>query len=174
MVIENGDVIKIDYILTDKEGKFINSSQESNEGPIKFHIGTGQVLPAIENQLIGMKKEEEKEFVLSPEEAYGEFNPLLVEKIPKKDLENDINLELGQQVEVVAPNGMTSPGWIRLIEDDFIVVDMNPPLAGKTLHFKIKIKETNLEPDPVPNPFQLGISCDSCDHDHGEKDTIEL
>jgi len=175
MVIKNGDVVKIDYILMDEEGKIIYSSEKDTDNPVKIHIGTAQVLLALENQLIGMEKGEEKEFTLTPQEAYGEFNPLLVEKIPKEKVMEEMNLELGQQIEVMSPNGMSSPGWVRLIEDDYIFVDMNPPLAGRALHFKIKIRETNLNPDPQPNPFLFGISCgDSCDHDHGEQDKIKL
>ncbi|MBD3211433.1 MAG: hypothetical protein GF311_02405 [Candidatus Lokiarchaeota archaeon] len=177
MVVEDGDVIKIVYTLRDKKGNLISSSEEENGEPVKIQLGTGQVLPELEKNLIGMEKGEQKEFWLTPQEAYGEFNPLLVEKISKKDLKGEHELELGQQVEVVAPNGMTSPGWVRIIEDDFILVDMNPPLAGKALHFEVKLLETDLEPDPVPNPFQLGISCESCDHDHEhkeEKDIIHL
>lgn len=176
MVIRNGDVVKIDYILMDKEGGVIYSTENGEENPVKIHIGAGQILPALENQLIGMDKGEEKEFTLTPQEAYGEFNPLLVEKIPKQKVEGEKKLELGQKVEVMAPNGMSSPGWVRLIEDDYIYVDMNPPLAGKLLYFKVKIRETNLTPDPQPNPFLFGISCDSCDHDHDHsgEDQIKL
>jgi FKBP-type peptidyl-prolyl cis-trans isomerase 2 len=175
MVVEDGDVIKIMFTLKDKKGNLINSNEKVNGESVKIQLGTGQVLPELEKNLIGMEKGEEKEFWLTPQEAYGEFNPLLVEKIPKKNLKGDHELELGQQVVVVAPNGMTSPGWVRIIEDDYIVVDMNPPLAGKALHFEVKVLETDLEPDPVPNPFQLGISCESCDHEHEEeKDTIHL
>ena len=172
MVIENGDVVKLNYILKDKDGNTIGSSEESNRGPIKIHVGTGQILSGFEKQIIGMEKGEQKEFVLTPEETYGEFDPLLVEKIPKKKLKGDIELKLGEQIEVVGPHGMSSPGWIRFVEDDFIIVDMNPPLAGKTLHFKVEIVETDLVPDPVPSPFQFGMSCESCNHDH--KDQIEL
>ena len=61
---------------------------------------------------------------------------------------------------------MSSPAWIRLIDDKFVIIDMNPPLAGKTIKLTIKLLEKDLEPDPVPNPFYIGMSCDgTCDHE---------
>ncbi len=168
MSIKKGDVIKVAYTLWDGEGRLLSSSDEREEKQIKIHIGRGQVIPEFEQALIGMEKGEEKEFVLQPNEAYGEFNPLLVEKIPRDKLSNkdDVDMKIGNKVEVIAPNGMSSMGWIRLIEDDFIIVDMNPPLAGRILKFKVRIIDTNLEPEPTINPFLFGMSCgDSCDHD---------
>jgi peptidylprolyl isomerase len=167
MGVINGDVIKFEYILYDEDGTIVDSSDISNGEPIKIQIGSGQVIRGLENALIGMDIGEEKEFTLDPLEAFGEFEPLLVEKIPKTQFPKDQVIELGKLIEVVGANGMTSPGWIRLIEDDYVIVDMNPPLAGKRIKFEVKLIETGLEPDPIPNPFQMGMSCDgACDHDH--------
>jgi FKBP-type peptidyl-prolyl cis-trans isomerase 2 len=113
-----------------------------------------------------MEEGEEKEFILQPSDAYGEFDPLLVEKIKISQFSPDMSLELGKFVEVVGPNGMTSEGRIGLIEDDFVLVDMNHPCAGKTMNFTVKILETGLEPDPVLNPFRFGLSCDCGCNDH--------
>ncbi|TXT65847.1 MAG: putative FKBP-type peptidyl-prolyl cis-trans isomerase SlyD [Promethearchaeota archaeon] len=168
MPIKQGDVILLRYSLWDGEGKLISSGEDGKERELKLHIGRGQVIPAFERALIGMEKGERKKFTLQPNEAYGEFNPLLVEKIPKDNLSDpNFEMKLGNKVEIVAPNGMSSVGWIRLIEVDFILVDMNPPLAGKTLNFKVEILDTDLEPEPTVNPFLFGMSCgDSCEHEH--------
>jgi len=168
MPIEEGDVIRIVYTLWDGEGKLISSSDNGEEKEIKIHLGRGQVIPGFEKALIGMEKGEEKEFTLQSDEAYGEFNQLLVEKIPRNKLSDDVDIIIGNKVEVVAPNGISSVGWIRLIENDFIIVDMNPPLAGRTLKFKVRIIDTNLEAEPTINPFLFGMSCDSCDHEHDD------
>jgi FKBP-type peptidyl-prolyl cis-trans isomerase 2 len=125
----------------------------------------GQIVGVFEQELIGMEVGEEKSFTLQPGNAYGDFDPLLVKKVGLSQITEDVSLELGREFDVVAPNGMTSTGWIRLIEKDFILVDLNHPYAGKVLNFKVKILETDLEPDPVQNPFNFGISCgNDCDH----------
>ena len=165
MPIKRGDVIRVQYEASYEDGTIFDSTKIHDEEPLKFQIGAGQLLSGFENAVIGMEMGEEKNFTLRPTEAYGEFNPLLVEKIDASQFPGDMSLEFGKQIEVVGPNGISSPGWIRLIEKDFILVDMNHPCAGKVINFKIKIVETDLDPDPVQNPFSFGLSCDgACDH----------
>jgi FKBP-type peptidyl-prolyl cis-trans isomerase 2 len=166
MVVKKGDVVKLTYTITDDNGKIINSSKKSKDGVVKIRLGVGQIIPGFENEIIGMEEGESKTFTLPPDKSFGEFDPLLVEKIPLKDLPNELNPELGKQIQIKLPNGMSSTGWIRLIEEDFVIVDMNPPLAGRVLTFKVQIVETGLDAEPVPNPFQFGLSCgDSCEHE---------
>ena len=163
--IKRGDVIKVQYEASYEDGIVFDSTEMHGGELLKFQVGAGQLIRGFEDAIIGMEVGEEKKFILRPSEAYGEFNPLLVEKIEAPKFPGDISLELGKQIEVIGPNGMSSPGWIRLIEKDFILVDMNHPCAGKAMNFKVKIVETGLEPDPVQNPFTFGLSCDgSCDH----------
>ncbi len=165
MPIKRGDVIKVYYEASYEDGTVFDSTEMCGGEPLKIQIGVGQVIHGFEDAIIGMDVGEEKNFSLQPTEAYGEFNPLLVEKIDASQFPGDMSLEHGKQIEVVGPNGISSPGWIRLIEKDFILVDMNHPCAGKVINFKIKVVETGLEPDPVQNPFSFGLSCDSaCDH----------
>lgn len=165
MSIKRGDVIRIQYEASYEDGTIFDSSEMKGGDPLKFQVGAGQVISGFEEAIIGMEVGEEKTFTVNPTKAYGEFNPLLVEKIDLSQFPGDMSLELGKQIEVVGPNGMSSPGWIRLIEKDFILVDMNHPCAGKVINFKIKIVETGLDPDPVQNPFSFGLSCDgACDH----------
>ena len=165
MGVKIGDVVKIDYILYDEDGTFIDSSELSNTEPIKIQLGAGQVIKGLEDSILSMEVGEEKEVILEPEEAFGNFEPILVEKVPRTRFPEDI--KVGEMIDFMGANGITSPAWIRLIEDDFIIVDMNPPLAGKRVKFLIKLIETGLEPDPIPNPFFIGMSCDgTCQHDH--------
>ena len=168
MSVQIGDVIKVEYIITDEEGiKLYDSSEISNEGPIKIQIGYGQVFKAFEDAIIGMELGEKKEIILSPEQAFGKVDPLLFEKVPKSQFPNEGEIVIGKEIEYIGPNEMSSPAWIRLIEDNYVIIDMNPPLAGKIIKLTIKLIETGLDPDPVPNPFYIGMSCESkCDHDH--------
>ncbi len=167
MGIKPGDVVKVEYILSDDKGILIDSSEISNGGPIKIQVGAGQVFRGFENAIIGMEIGQSKEIILQPEEAFGVFDPLLVEKIPKEQFPPDKEIKIGKMVEVVGLNEMSSPGWIIYVEDDYVMVDMNPPLAGKVINLNLKLIETGLTPDPIANPFQIGMSCNgSCGHDH--------
>jgi peptidylprolyl isomerase len=157
MGVKMGDVVKIEYILYDEDGTFINSSNISNGDPIKIQLGAGQVINGLERAIIGMSVGEQKEISLEPEEAFGNFEPILVEKVPRFRFPK--NIKEGDRIDYVGVNGMNSPAWIRYIEDEYVIVDMNPPLAGKRVKFVIHVVETGLEPDPSPNPFYIGISC---------------
>jgi len=165
MPVKYGDVIKIQYVASYEDGTTFDSTEKNGGEPLKFQLGMGQIVQGFEEELIGMEVGGEKSFTLQPANAYGEFDPLLVKKVDMSQITGDVSLELGKEFDVVAPNGMTSTGWIRLIEKDFILVDLNHPYAGKVLNFKVKILKTDLEPDPVQNPFNFGISCgNDCDH----------
>ena len=167
MGVKPGDVVKVEYILSDEKGILIDSSEISNGGPIKIQVGAGQVFRGFEIAIIGMEIGQTKEIILQPEEAFGKFDPLLVEKIPKEQFPPDKEIKIGKMVEVVGLNEMSSPGWIIYVEDNYVMVDMNPPLAGKLINLNLKLIETGLTPDPIANPFQIGMGCNgSCGHDH--------
>ena len=165
MSIKRGDVIKVHYEASYEDGTVFDSTDMNGGEPLKVQLGSGQIIRGFEEEIIGMEVGEEKSFTLQPANAYGEFDPLLVKKVDISQITGDVSLELGKEFDVVAPNGMSSTGKIRLIEKDFILVDLNHPYAGKVLNFKVKILETGLESDPVQNPFTFGLSCgDDCGH----------
>lgn len=167
MAIQQGDVVKVEYVLSNEKGEILDSSQISQGGPIKLQVGNGQVMHGLENALIGMEVGQQKELVLSPSEAFGEFDQLLLERVPKSQFPSE-EIPIGKQIEYVGPSGSSSTAWVRLVEEDSVIIDMNHPLAGKTIHLSVEVLETGLDPDPTPNPFRMGLSCsgESCGHDH--------
>ena len=167
MPVKFNDVVKVEYIITDKKGALLDSSEISNNGPIKIQVGIQQVFRGFEEALIGMEAGEEKRVQLDPEDAFGEIDPILFRKVPLSKFPEGKEIPIGKMIEYFEENGMSSPAWVRLVEDDFVIIDMNPPLAGKTINLTLKLVETGLEPDPTPNPFMMGMSCGGeCDHDH--------
>jgi peptidylprolyl isomerase len=172
MPVKNGDVVKVEYIITDEAGKKIyDSSEISNGGPIKIQIGYDQVFKAFEDAIVGMEIGEKKEIILPPEQAFGIIDPLLFEKVSKSQFPNKEEIVIGKEIEYVGPNGISSPAWIRLIDEDYVIIDMNPPLAGKTIKLILKLVEIGLDPDPFPNPFYIGMTCNGeCGHNHHHDD----
>ncbi|HEY0087390.1 MAG TPA: FKBP-type peptidyl-prolyl cis-trans isomerase [Candidatus Lokiarchaeia archaeon] len=161
-----GDVVKVEYVGQFEDGAIFDSS-DNHGGSIKIHLGTGQVLRSLEKAIVGMNVGDEKTEIFQPSEAFGEFNPLLLEKVEISTLPADMSVEIGKYIEMVGPNGVSSPGWIRFIDKDYVIVDMNHPYAGKVIRFKIKLIETGLEPDSIQNPFSFGTACDcncNCNH----------
>jgi len=142
MAIKNGDKIKVEYTGKLEDGTVFDSS-EKHDKPLEFEVGSKQVIPGFESAVIGMKLEEEKEIKLQPEEAYGHYNEQLVKKIPKEQLPKDQEPKAGMMLMVTLPNGQQMPTKIKEVTEKEITIDLNAPLAGKVLNFKLKVKKIN-------------------------------
>ena len=137
-MIKKGDKIKVEYEGKLEDGTVFDSSEKVGK-PLEFEVGSGQLIRGFDDAVIGMKKGEEKEVKLKPEDAYGQPNPQLLKKIPKEQLPADKELKPGMILGLSLPNGAKMPAIIKEITDKEITLDLNHPLAGKTLTFKIKI-----------------------------------
>jgi len=88
-----------------------------------------------------MEINQEKSVVVPPTEGYGDKNEQLTQKVPRDKLPADMNPEVGQTLGLQDPSGRVFPIKIIAVEADSITIDANHPLAGQTLHFKIKLLE---------------------------------
>jgi len=91
--------------------------------------------------MIGMKVGEEKEIKLKPEEAYGEPKEELKKKIPRASLPQDQEPKAGMMMLLKAPDGNQIPAKITEVTDAEVTIDINHPLSGKVLIFKLKLVE---------------------------------
>ena len=107
--------------------------------PLEFQVGSGQVIKGFDEAVLGMTSGEEKQFRILPTDAYGEHDPSLVQNVPRQAFPTDIEIAVGLLFEAGLPTGETVPAKITKIDGDTISVDLNHPLAGHALNFKIKI-----------------------------------
>lgn len=142
-MIREGHFAAIHYTGKFDDGEVFDSSIGGD--PYEFQVGTGSVIPGLDRAVMGMKENEEKDISLPPEDAYGEYNDALVKTFDREDLKADFDLEKEQTVLFRMENGASVPGLIEEVGDNEIVINFNHPLAGKTLHFHIKIVEINDE-----------------------------
>lgn len=140
LAVKKGDTVKVHYTGTLEDGTVFDSS-ESHGTPLEFQIGANQVIPGFENAMVGMKVGEEKDVKLSVADAYGEYNPQMVRKVPKAQLPKDQEPKVGMILMVGLPNGMQVPVKIVAVDAESVSIDLNHPLAGKALNFKIKVVE---------------------------------
>lgn len=137
MKVEKGNKVKVDY-----EGKLENGTVfDSSKGkdPLEFEVGSGMVIKGFDEAVIGMEKGEEKEVTIPPKEAYGEPNPDLVKKFPRDKLPQDQEPKVGMMLTLGTPTGQQLPAKITAVDDKEVTLDINHPLAGKTLIFTIKV-----------------------------------
>ena len=96
-----------------------------------------------DDALIGMEVNEEKEVKLEPKDAYGELNPQAVVKIPKDKLPPEQEPKQGMVLMASTPDGKQMMARIVEVADSEVTLDLNHPLAGKTLNFRIKLVGIN-------------------------------
>ncbi|MBU0757292.1 MAG: peptidylprolyl isomerase [Nanoarchaeota archaeon] len=145
MDVKKGDKVKVDYTGTFENGKVFDSSTHGNHShPLEFVVGLGQMIAGFDKAVIGMKKGEEKDITLQPEEAYGQPDPKFHRKVPKKEFPETQKLEVGMMLVIQLQTGQQVPVKVHEIQNDFIIIDMNHPLAGRVLNFKLKI--VDIEP----------------------------
>lgn len=142
---QEGMKVKIHYTGKLDDGEVFDSSE--GKDPLEFVIGEGKIIQGFEEGVVGMAVGEEKDLTIPPEKAYGEPREELVQQVPKDklgDLKPEEGMMIGMQVpgvEQVFPAKIT-----EVKEDGSVTVDLNPPLAGKTLHFHIKLESAEEAP----------------------------
>jgi peptidylprolyl isomerase len=155
--VENGNFVKMEYTGKFENGETFDSNR--NGHPLEVEVGAGRVIKGFDDALIDMAVDEEKTFTLSPEEAYGERNEELEQAFARTELPEGFDPQVGQVMAVRNPQGGQIPAKVKHADDEKITVDLNHPLAGKTLTFEIQVKEINTEPsEPACEPS----SCKSC------------
>lgn len=140
MPIKKGDKVKVDYTGTLEDGTVFDTSE--GKQPLEFEAGSENLIKGFSEAVIGMEKGQEKEITLKPEQAYGPHNPGLIKKVPKDQLPQGQEPKPGMMLALKTPDGKQFPAKITQVTDKEISIDLNHPLAGKTLKFKIKVVET--------------------------------
>ncbi len=144
MTIKKDDQVSLDYEGKFEDGTVFDSSTHGDHShPLEFKVGAGQVIPGFDSAVIGMKENEEKEFTIEPEDAYGQHNPELKKEMPREIFPKDQKIEPGITLIMQSPEGQQIPLNVLAINDKTVTLDLNHPLAGKKLFFKIKIIKVN-------------------------------
>ncbi|MEK6895758.1 MAG: peptidylprolyl isomerase [Nanoarchaeota archaeon] len=140
MIAKKGDTITLNYEGRFEDGTIFDSSKHGDHShPLTFVIGEGQVIPGFDKAVEGMKIEQEKEFKILPEDGYGYYNKDLIKEIPRNVLPEDQIPEKGMTIVMSTPDGQQIPAVITDVNDKNIVINLNHPLAGKKLIFKVKV-----------------------------------
>jgi FKBP-type peptidyl-prolyl cis-trans isomerase SlyD len=146
-VVKDGSVVSLQYTLTGEDGKAI----ESNKGkePLKYVQGQHQIVPGLEREIAGMKVGGEKHVKVKPEDGYGPVNPNAFQEVPKEKVPPE-GLKVGAVLAARGPQGQVVPVRIHQIKDKTVVVDLNHPMAGKTLVFDVKVLDIQSAPPAAP------------------------
>jgi FKBP-type peptidyl-prolyl cis-trans isomerase SlyD len=136
--IEKNRVVFLHYTLRDDEGVVIDSS--SGRPPMSYLHGKNNIVPGLEQALAGRSAGDKVEVAVPPEQGYGRRDERLVQIVPRGKFAEVAELQPGMQVRATGPQGARVVTVVR-VERDFVTVDANHPLAGRTLHFSVEIAE---------------------------------
>ena len=137
--MKNGDKVKVHYTGTLDDGSVFDSSE--GREPLEFTIGENQVIKGFEDGIKDIKLNEEKTIRINAKEAYGERDERMVVSIPRDKFPPDV--QAGGTLIMKGPQGQRIPAAVKEVKDDAVLVDLNHPLAGKKLNFKVKVVEVN-------------------------------
>ncbi|MEX0608250.1 MAG: peptidylprolyl isomerase [Balneolaceae bacterium] len=135
--VQKGNIVKVHYTGRLSDGSIFDSSVTRD--PLQVTLGEGQLIPGFEDALIGMNVGDKTTTEIPAAEAYGDRRDDLEVNIEKSQLPEDIDPEVGMQLQLNQPNGQPVPVQITKVEDENIVIDANHPLAGKDLSFDIEV-----------------------------------
>lgn len=134
---KNNTNVLIYYEGRMSDGTVFDSRKEGD--PLEVLLGSKKVPRGLENALFEMKVGEERVVHITPEEGYGSYEPDAVFKIATRDIENGEDLPVGEYIHWYGKN--KKPAFARVTEkhDDYIVLDLNHPLADKEFDYWVKL-----------------------------------
>ncbi len=136
MQIAKDLVVTIDYTLTDNDGNVLDSSKGGD--PLVYLHGANNIIPGLENALIGKVADDELKVDVQPADAYGERNDEMIQAVPN-EMFGDAEIKVGEHYHAAGPNGEQLSVTVIKIDENEVVVDGNHPLAGVALNFDVKI-----------------------------------
>ncbi|MFY0677187.1 MAG: peptidylprolyl isomerase [Neptuniibacter sp.] len=154
-------VVSIHYTLKDAQGNTLDSS--NGQEPLPFLCGANNIVPGLENALLGKSVGDKLDVVVQPEEGYGEVRADLVQKVDRANFQGIDDIQVGMQFMAEAPWGQ-QPVAVTKVEDDGVTLDGNHPLAGQVLAFSVEVVEIR---EATEDETQHGhVHTEGCDHQH--------
>ncbi|NQV14262.1 peptidylprolyl isomerase [bacterium] len=138
MIITKDKVVSIDYTLTNDNGEVLDSS--SGRDPLGFLHGHGNLIPSLEKELEGKVKGDKLIAIIAPDQAYGIRKDEMVQEIPLENFQDASQVKVGVQLQVENEHEVRI-ATIMAVSESSATVDMNHPLADKTLHFDVEVMD---------------------------------
>lgn len=136
---QQGDTVKVHYTGTLTDGTVFDSSQSRD--PLQFTVGSGEVISGFNDGVQGMEVGESRTVTVAAGQAYGPHQDELLVELERQQVPSDIDLEMGQQLQIVREDGQTFVVRVTDLSEDSVTLDANHPLAGQDLTFEIQLIE---------------------------------
>jgi peptidylprolyl isomerase len=132
----------IDTTYPDDSGHDCGDDDCGHEhGPMELIIGEESFYIPIEEALVGMAPGEKKTLTISPDDAFGQYDPENVFSVPRSDFPDDITPTVGQGLEVSGEDDDIYMVTVVEVSDEAVSLDTNHPLAGEELTYEFELVE---------------------------------
>ena len=127
--------VLLSYDLFDEEGELVESSDDVE--PIEFVFGYAQVAPYLERAVDGLVAGQSCKVALTPEQAYGPRDESAFVELDREGFPDGV--AVGDEFEAEDETGDLVPMKVLEVTEAAVLVDMNHPLAGQTVHFDLTV-----------------------------------
>jgi len=136
MQVAENMAVSIHYTLTNDDGEVLDSS--IGDEPLIYLHGTGNIIPGLEDALLGKAVGDKFNVRIAAEDAYGEQNNEIIQVISREMFEGIDEIEVGMQFHADVSTGSGEVTVVKIDGDD-ITIDGNHPLAGLALTFDVEV-----------------------------------
>ena len=132
-----GNTVHVHFVGKVGDGREFESTL--NAQPMRIQLGKGEIMPAIENGIVGMEQGDKKTLNLSSADAFGERDDDFVYDIPRADIPDEVTLEPGAMLSARSDEGEEVRMIVLSVDDEKVTVDGNHPLAGHDLIIDLEL-----------------------------------
>lgn len=174
MKIAKNTVVAFDYVLKDKDGKILDSSE--GREPLEYLHGAGNIIVGLEKEMEGLAAGDKKHVEVEPEDGYGAVDTGLIIEAARKNIEFAGTIEPGMRFHAQDGSGGMIAFTVVGVDGDKIKLDGNHPLAGVKLFFDVEIRsvrEATEQEIYAKSPSRKSCSCGggcSCGCDEDDDD----
>ncbi|MFA7346711.1 MAG: peptidylprolyl isomerase [Desulfurivibrionaceae bacterium] len=154
--VSQNDSVTIVYDGLLPTGEKFDSSEDT--GPLQFQLGTGTVLPAFEQAVLGMAPKETKSITVAAKDAYGLKNEELIITVSRRDFAGQAiapGMILGMNMERDGRQHKV-PATVLSVDAETMTVDFNHPLAGQDITYHLTLLSIDT---PVAESTGCGCGC---------------
>jgi peptidylprolyl isomerase len=142
-----GDTVILHYTGSTDDGEVFESTKGNR--PRGITLGSNSVLPALEQQLVGIRAGEQRTIQVPSSIAFGPYKdePGMKTRLMREALSHRLDPQVGMRLNaaVFANEKAMEPTHVPVtiveVTDEYLVIDANHPLAGKDLVFEVEAVE---------------------------------
>jgi FKBP-type peptidyl-prolyl cis-trans isomerase SlyD len=166
MQIGQDKVVMVHYVLRNDAGEVLDKSE--TEEPLAYIHGAGNIIPGLEEALLGKTAGDKLSVAVPAEKAYGAHDPELVQAVPRRAFEGT-EVKPGMRFHAQTEDGPRAVVVTR-VQGDMVTIDGNHPLAGQNLNFEVEIAEVR---EASAEELEHGHVHGAGGHDHDDEDEDE-